>query len=138
MKRACVFALAVVAGATSLVATSVNAQTPIFLGDIKVLKQPLPTAYQPEGTTNDLADAGKSFDVACIITATGTLSDCRALDNDIYDPNFIRVALGNIGHWVVAPTTLDGRSAVGRTLTITVQVQRTDLTEGAVAMADAR
>lgn len=119
--------------AVFLPAGAACAQT-VSLGDVSVVYQPEPTGYQPQGSDIDLSDAGKSFDIACRIVAGGKLTSCAVQANEINDVNFLRVAVGNVSQWVLAPRTVDGRPVAGRTLIVTCQFRRTDVA-GAEATA---
>ncbi|EGF90175.1 hypothetical protein ABI_31900 [Asticcacaulis biprosthecium C19] len=95
------------------------AQTRVSIDDLNVLYQPEPAHYQPSGDDLDLADQGKSFEVSCVISASGRLNDCEAEDNDMADQNFVDVAVESVSKWVVGTETRSGESVVGRVVTIT-------------------
>lgn len=105
----------------------------VYLGEVNIVYQPQPSGYQPQGSEIDLSDQGKSFDVSCIIGAEGKLQNCQAGDNDLYDQNFVRIAVANVSQWVMSPQTVDGKSSVGRTLLVTCQFRRADRTDVATA-----
>ncbi|WP_155847304.1 hypothetical protein [Asticcacaulis sp. AC402] len=95
------------------------AQSLVGIDDLEIIYQPEPAHYQPSGDDLDLADQGKSFEVTCVISPSGRLSDCAAEDNDMVDQNFVRVAVKSVSKWVVGTQTRRGESAVGRLLTVT-------------------
>ena len=107
-------------------AGAARAQVPLAINDITIVSQPQPANYQPQGSDLDLADAGKSFDIGCVVGGDGKLQACQAGANTIYDQNFIRIAIANVSQWVVAPRTVDGQLTAGRTLVVTCQFHRTD------------
>jgi len=114
-----------------------TAQDLLRMGDVGVVHQPEPASYQPEGSTLDLADQGKSFDIACVVGGDGRLGNCKALANDMIDQNFVKTALDNADDWVVQPRDSHGRSTAGRTFVITCQFKRKDETAGAPSLAAA-
>ncbi|EGF90174.1 hypothetical protein ABI_31890 [Asticcacaulis biprosthecium C19] len=124
MKRAWV-AIATGAAMSAMTVPALAAE-PVYLGDVQIVHQPPPSGYQPEGTDFDLADQGKTFDVACAISGDGKLSGCEADENDLYDQKFITIATANVSQWVLAPQTASGQSVAGRTLVVTVQFTRAD------------
>ncbi|ESQ76803.1 hypothetical protein [Asticcacaulis sp. AC402] len=132
--------MATAAIAAAGLAGSAVATEPAYFGDIRILHQPAPSGYQPEGTTFDLEDDGKSFDIACTIAANGRLSACEAGENELYDEKFIDIALANVSQWIVAPQTVGGQSTAGRPLIVTVRFNRSDGNETAdvVAVASTR
>ena len=101
----------------------VMAQDLVTTADVVVLYQPEPARYVPDGNDLDLSDQGKSFDVTCIITRSGRMSDCQAEDNDLADQNFVRIAVQNVSRWVVGPQTRNGDSSEGLVLVVTCQFQ---------------
>lgn len=126
--------ISLVAGAAaSALAVSALASEPVYLGDIKVVHQPPPSGYQPEGTNFDLEDQGKTFDISCTIAADGRLTACEAAENNLYDQNFVDIATANISQWIVAPQTVTGEPSAGRSLIVTVQFNRADRTDVAAA-----
>ena len=125
MKRAWVILVA--GAAASALAVSALAAEPVYMGDVTIVHQPPPSGYQPEGTNFDLADQGKTFDVACTIATDGRLSGCAAEDNDLYDQKFVDIATANVSQWVVAPQTAQGQPSAGRTLIVTVRFNRADV-----------
>ncbi|ESQ92122.1 hypothetical protein ABAC460_04345 [Asticcacaulis sp. AC460] len=136
MKRAWV---AIVAGAAAAaLGVSALAAEPVYLGDVRIVHQPPPSGYQPEGTNFDLEDQGKTFDISCTIAADGRLSACEAGENDLYDQKFVDIATANVSQWVVAPQTVAGGPAAGKTLIVTVQFNRTDQTNLAAASDGAK
>ncbi len=96
------------------------------MNDVTINYQPKPASYQPDGTNYDLADQGKSFNIACVIGADGHPGGCRADNNNMVDQNFVSRALGNVSQWVIDPTARDGSATTGQTLVITCQFTRTD------------
>lgn len=105
---------------------NVMAQELVTSEDVVVLFQPEPARYIPDGDDLDLADQGKSFDVTCVITRSGRMSDCQAEENDIVDQNFVKIAVKTVSRWVVGPETRDGESSEGRVLIVTCQFRLED------------
>ena len=105
---------------------AVMAQDVLRMGDVNISYLPAPRSYQPDGTNYDLADAGKSFDVTCVIGADGHLGSCRADNNNMVDQNFVSHALSNVGQWVVEPRAHDGEATAGKTFVVTCQFTRLD------------
>ena len=98
----------------------------LYMNDVNIVYQPTPASYQPQGSDYDLADAGKSFNIACIVTQGGHLGNCQAQANDLVDQNFIRIAVANVGQWMVGPKARDGGASVGRTFVVTCRYSRKD------------
>ena len=107
------------AGLTMTCPAVVMAQDLITVDDLYIMYQPEPAHYQPSGDDLDLADQGKSFDITCVIAPSGGLDDCQAEDNDMVDQNFVRVAVKNVGKWVVGPQTRSGDSTAGKVVIVT-------------------
>lgn len=105
---------------------TVMAQDALHMSDVTISYLPAPRSYQPDGTNYDLADAGKSFDVACVIGADGHLGGCRADNNNMVDQNFVSRALTNVGQWVVEPKAHNGQPTAGKKFVVTCQFTRLD------------
>ena len=95
----------------------------VTTADVIVLYRPEPASYRPDGGDRDLSDQGKSFDVTCIITRSGRMSDCQAEDNSMADQNFVNIAVRTISQWVVGPQTRSGEASAGRILIVTCRFQ---------------
>ncbi len=109
----------------------------VRLGDVEVVQAPPPSTYQPEGTTMDLMDNGKRFDIACRIDNTGGMDECEVAPNDMVDKNFVEIALNDVSQTVVGPVAEDGAPTAGRTLVVTCHFKRADGDSlGAMALAD--
>lgn len=129
--------MAIIMGAVALMLPAgAMAQTVLRMGDVGVLHQPEPASYQPEGNY-DLADAGKTFDIACIVGGDGRLSGCKAMANNIVDQNFVTVALDNASGWVIQPRDHFGKSTAGRTFLLICQFKRSDDVEATPSLASA-
>lgn len=98
----------------------------ISLSEVEVIEAPGQSEYQPENSNLDLLDQGKRFDITCVIGKDGGMNDCEAAPNDIRDPNFIDIALENVGKTVVGPVADDGQPTEGRLLLVTAQFERAD------------
>ncbi|MGZ3298145.1 MAG: hypothetical protein ACXU8U_05830 [Asticcacaulis sp.] len=96
------------------------------LSDVDIVYQPEPASYRPENTDYDLADQGKRFDIECVIAANGHVRDCQAMQNNLADQNFVRVALDSVKGFIVGPVAHDGLPTAGRTLVITSEFHRTN------------
>lgn len=95
----------------------------VRLEEVEVLTPPAQSRYQPEGS-QDLQDAGKTFDVSCRIADTGNMEDCEASPNDIRDETFVEIAVNNVSQTVIGPVADDGQPTAGRTLIVTAQFHR--------------
>lgn len=122
MKR---FLIALAFAAGSLPGAAM-AQGVLHMSDVTISYLPEPRSYQPDGTNWDLADAGKSFDVSCVIGSNGHLGGCRADNNNMVDQNFVSRALSNVGQWIIAPAAHNGEPTVGKTFVVTCQFTRLD------------
>ncbi len=98
----------------------------VRLGDVEGVQPPPPSVYQPEGTTADLMDNGKRFDIACRIDDSGEMDECEAAPNDMADKNFVAIALNDVSQTVVGPVADDGTPTAGRTLVVTCHFKRAD------------
>jgi hypothetical protein len=98
----------------------------VSLAEVEVRHAPGQSRYQPEGSDLDLMDQGKSFDITCVIGREGAMHDCEAAPNDIRDPNFVEIALNNVGQTVVGPVAEDGQPTAGRVLLVTAHFERAD------------
>lgn len=109
----------------------------VRLGDVEVVQPPPPSTYQPEGTTADLQDNGKRFDISCRIDEVGEMDECEVGPNNMADRNFVEIALNDVSQTVVGPIADDGAPTAGRILVVTCQFKRAEGDSlGALALAE--
>lgn len=128
--------IAVAVAVAGLMPGVVLAQDALKLGDVNVMQTPKPAQYQPDSTDYDLADRGKTFDIACTVGDDGKMRDCAAEPNNMYDQNFVKIGVDNASGFVVGARARDGSSTAGRRLNLTCKFNRMGQ-DDAEAVADA-
>lgn len=115
----------------------ITAPQTLGLNDVELIRRPPPSRYQPEGTTLDLHDQGKSFDVSCMVADDGRMRDCAADENDMVDQNFVDIAVADISQIVVGPEAVDGTPTAGKRLLVTCAFRRLDVPDAVSKLAAA-
>lgn len=116
--------MAAVVAVAGLVPGVALAQDALRLGDVNIMQTPKPAQYQPDSTDYDLADRGKTFDIACTVGTDGRMQDCKAQPNNLYDQNFVKIGVDNAGGFVVGARARDGSPTAGRRLSLTCKFNR--------------
>ena len=116
--------IAVAVAVAGLMPAAAFAQDALRLGDVNVMQTPKPAQYQPDSTDYDLADRGKTFDIACTVGDDGKMRDCAAQPNNMYDQNFVKIGVDNASGFVVGARARDGSLTAGRRLSLTCKFNR--------------
>lgn len=104
------------------------------LEDVRLVYSPPPSRYQPEGTA-ELADRGRSVEIACVVGPDGRMQGCSAAADRFTDPKVAELALTDVSQFIVAPTTRGGAQATGQTLRIICRFEQAEESPGGALAA---
>ena len=109
---------------TFVICDQALAKAPLSLSDLVPIGEHNfnPAYLEPVTTDQDLYDAGKSFEVVCMLSTNGRLGDCKAKAKHINDKAFVNMVVLSAQDWFFQTRTRKGRNAVGRKVSFVAKV----------------